>query len=482
MRTLLKRYKALSRIENYWWYCVVGITLFIVGISCNYIANTYTSRHVSEVVINDIVLDHIPSINVDDIFLEGAILLAIFVLILTFIKPTRIPFVGIAIACFFTVRSFFLVLTHLPIPPHDIAIQANNFLFKLAAGSGNDLFFSGHAGFPFLMTLLFWRNKWLRYLFLSSTVVLSTAVFLGHLHYSIDVFSAYFITFGTYRFAVWAFEKEHALFLKSMHKNEYSVAEKMSANKMFANSHATVDISVVIPALNEEKFIATCVSSLKKQDFSGTYEIIVVDNNSTDATGQVAKKHGAKVVVEKTRGVCVARQRGTTVAQGRIIVSTDADCVFPKTWLSTIYATYKNNPTAVAVTGPYQFTPKPAWGALWSKLWFSLVGSIYALTGKVLYVGASNFSFRKTAWKQVGEYNTRLAQGGDEYHLLLRLQSLGVVVFVKNNTVVTSSRRLKKGLFYTIFVTFLGYYLLDYIIASQITGKSVLGHYPAFRE
>jgi membrane-associated phospholipid phosphatase len=83
-------------------------------------------------------------------------------------------------------------------------------LFTLS--SGNDLFFSGHAGYPFLLALIFWQYKRFRYLFLFCSIGGAVAVIFGHLHYSIDVFSAYFITFGVFEMAKRFFRKEFGYF------------------------------------------------------------------------------------------------------------------------------------------------------------------------------------------------------------------------------------------------------------------------------
>src|SRR5450756_2383718 len=65
--------------------------------------------------------------------------------------------------------------------------------------------------------------------------------------------------------------------------------------------------SVVVPAYNESAFLGECLQSLASQDFSGTYEVIVIDNNSTDQTAKIARLHGATVVGEQHPGVCWAR-------------------------------------------------------------------------------------------------------------------------------------------------------------------------------
>jgi len=84
-------------------------------------------------------------------------------------------------------------------------------------------------------------------------------------------------------------------------------------------------VSVVIPAYNEEKAIKKTV-----KDFSKPYidEIIVVDNNSTDRTAEIAKKTGAKVVKETCQGYGYALRRGMKEAKGDIIILTEGDATF----------------------------------------------------------------------------------------------------------------------------------------------------------
>jgi hypothetical protein len=78
--------------------------------------------------------------------------------------------------------------------------------------SGNDLFFSGHTGLPFLIALIFWDHIYLRALFLGSSVVFGVIVLLSHLHYSIDVFSAFFITYSIYHIAIKLFQNDFDFF------------------------------------------------------------------------------------------------------------------------------------------------------------------------------------------------------------------------------------------------------------------------------
>lgn len=209
-------------------------------------------------------------------------------------------------------------------------------------------------------------------------------------------------------------------------------------------------ISVVIPAHNEERVIADCLTSLREQTYTNGVEIIVVDNNSTDSTADAARAHGATVYVEPKEGVCFARQRGTKEALGRIVVSADADTTYPYDWLRNIADAFLDNPDAVAVAGPCIFVKAPWWGGLYYNSLFGIVNFIFKLTGRLIFIPASNIAFKKEAWSG---YDTTLRRGGDEFALLSQLKKAGRVLFLYNNPVFTSSRRLEKGILFNLLVT-----------------------------
>ena len=85
--------------------------------------------------------------------------------------------------------------------------------------------------------------------------------------------------------------------------------------------------SIVIPAYNEEKYIAKCIESVKAAEkrVDGSVEIIVVANRCTDNTAAVAQEHGAKVIVSGDYGIAKARNAGAAQATGEILVTLDAD-------------------------------------------------------------------------------------------------------------------------------------------------------------
>ena len=239
----------------------------------------------------------------------------------------------------------------------------------------------------------------------------------------------------------------------------------------------TTRFSVVVPAHNEEDFLGNCLDSLLDQDYPGGYEIIVVDNNSTDGTAAVASARGVTVVSEPRPGVCWARQSGTSAAAGEIVVSTDADTVYGRDWLSRIDAAFLADSAVVAVAGPCRFTNAPWWGRIYAGGLFRSVNVLSKATGRVPYAAAANIAFRKASFCG---YDTRATQGGDELGLLRSLRGRGTVRFDAANPVFTSSRRMQRGLAYNFAVTFLFYYLIGYSL-NRMSGRTVVGMAPSFR-
>jgi hypothetical protein len=85
--------------------------------------------------------------------------------------------------------------------PTQIILDKNSFgfgLYDILFNSSNDFFFSGHTGLPFLMALVFWPEKFWRYFFIGTSIVLGASVLLTHFHYSIDVFAAPFIVYSLF--------------------------------------------------------------------------------------------------------------------------------------------------------------------------------------------------------------------------------------------------------------------------------------------
>jgi len=99
-------------------------------------------------------------------------------------------------------------------------------------------------------------------------------------------------------------------------------------------------ISLIIPAYNEERYLGRCLDSVKVQQLQ-PYEVIVVDNGSTDATAVIARQYDfVQVVSEPQRGRVFARNTGFSAARGDIIARIDADAILPPDWMARLDAHY----------------------------------------------------------------------------------------------------------------------------------------------
>jgi glycosyltransferase involved in cell wall biosynthesis len=211
--------------------------------------------------------------------------------------------------------------------------------------------------------------------------------------------------------------------------------------------------SIVIPAFNEEKFLPRCLESLKNQDFKD-FEIIVVDNNSTDKTADIAKKFGVTLLFEKNQGPAFARQKGFLNAKGKIIATTDADTILPKNWLSRIFEEFKKDKDLVAFGGSCDFYSGPISLKLASKfllkpflLFDKLISGSWSLMG-------CNMAIKKEAFFKVGGFNTSLKLNED-VEISHRLSKVGKVTLDPKFKVKTSGRRYRNGLIVGLSVYFL---------------------------
>lgn len=188
---------------------LVSLIFLSISLFINFYANVYTTLRASNYV-SDIILDNIPVFNVDFFFIEGFVLLWVYIAYLLLKTPNNIPFVVKSIALFILIRSIFITMTHIAPPLNHLQIDPQKIILDIT--SGNDLFFSSHTGLPLLIAFIYWENKRLRTIFLAATGFFAMIVLLAHLHYTIDVFGALFITFTIYHMALKFFPQDNKIF------------------------------------------------------------------------------------------------------------------------------------------------------------------------------------------------------------------------------------------------------------------------------
>ena len=203
-----------------------------------------------------------------------------------------------------------------------------------------------------------------------------------------------------------------------------------------------MDISLIIPAYNEEAAIGATLEAAIKSSRGKFKEIIVVDNASTDKTAEVAGRYpGVRVIREERKGTGHARQSGAEAASGEILAYVDADSHIPEGWVEYIERTFSRDPKVVFLSGAYRYHRQemgryPAWllDALW---WFALPA--YWITG---FIGnGGNCAMRATALKQIGGHDRNLAFYGDDTDVARRFHKVGKTLWRMNFNTYSSSRR-----------------------------------------
>lgn len=123
-------------------------------------------------------------------------------------------------------------------------------------------------------------------------------------------------------------------------------------NKSFDNSSAP-EVSVIVPVYNTSKFVKHCLISLIKQDFDRGYEIIVINDGSTDNSleivEEIAAQHGnIRVYSQKNGGLSAARNTGLDYARGKYVMFTDSDDYVSRQYISMMYRTAESSGADIA--------------------------------------------------------------------------------------------------------------------------------------
>lgn len=230
-------------------------------------------------------------------------------------------------------------------------------------------------------------------------------------------------------------------------------------------------LSVIIPARNEERYLSACLTSLAKQVDPPSHEVIVVDNNSTDRTAQIAAYFGVKVIRETTLGAPAARNAGAKVARGKNLVFLDADCIAPQKHLSAIHRFFQHHPKIDALVGGYVIYDAGSVAQWLSKEWnyylrmFRFQKKLFRRHGLL----SGNFAIRKYAFTNTGGFDEKLDNVlyAEDTEYAVRLQLMGYKLHLHPNLLVKSSyRRIKRALFTTSIVR--TFYTVKHLLRSSL--------------
>lgn len=175
-----------------------------------------------------------------------------------------------------------------------------------------------------------------------------------------------------------------------------------------------VNISVVVPFRNEERYIADCVRALESQSYPRElYEIIMVDSNSTDRSAEIAGRHaGVRLLREPAPGAYAARNRGIAEARGAIVALTDSDCAPRMDWLERI-AGAMSDTSLQLVQGCARFAAEAPGLSVLSDYEGEKAAFVFASGDReIYYASANNMAVRCSVFERAGRF-TELERGAD---------------------------------------------------------------------
>lgn len=207
-------------------------------------------------------------------------------------------------------------------------------------------------------------------------------------------------------------------------------------------------VSIVIPAFNEEKYIENTLFSLleSEQKTRIDYEVILVDNNSTDKTVKLAQKFkegmDLRIIKEERQGRGIARARGFEEAIGEIIFSADADTIFYTGWIEQLASELKGE--VVAVTTSCKIVDCSPLTNFIFNFFQPKTMTLYRLLLGHYWLNGFGFGILKSVYKKSGGFDRSL-QAQEDLDLAFRIAKLGKIKFI-NKAVIFSGRRFKQGL------------------------------------
>ena len=225
-------------------------------------------------------------------------------------------------------------------------------------------------------------------------------------------------------------------------------------------AETSLKVSVIVPVRNEEQRLAALVNDMMAQDYpKKDFELIFMDDHSDDRTKQVIHSFVEVFSWEGIRYISLADftgregkkaaiETGVEKASGALIVTTDADCRFPKTWLSAIAAYYQSRKPKILLAPVKMNSGGSLFGNLQSLEFASLVATSAgsASAGFPLLANGANLAFEKEAFLQAGGYSSnRQYSSGDDIFLLQSMKKqfgTKAVQYIKSPAAMVSTPAL----------------------------------------
>lgn len=228
--------------------------------------------------------------------------------------------------------------------------------------------------------------------------------------------------------------------------------------------------NIIIPTLNEEKYLPLLLKSIRKQNFQD-YEIIVADAGSQDKTLEIAKKYGCKII--KGGSVAKGRNEGAKIAQGNILLFLDADVVLISSdFLEELLKKFRKRNLDVA---SFPVFPK---GNVVDKIVYGIYNFWARLTQSFLAHATEVILIKKEIHQRIGGFDEEIKIAED--HAYVRKASkFGKYGFLKIEPVLTSARRFERDGRFKTYLKYLlaGLYMLFFGPVKSNIFKYKFNHY-----
>jgi GT2 family glycosyltransferase len=198
-------------------------------------------------------------------------------------------------------------------------------------------------------------------------------------------------------------------------------------------------ISVVVCSCNGERTLRQCFEGLSRLEYP-TFEVIVVDDGSSDGTADLGREYGFRVISTERRGLGNARNTGLEAATGEIVAYLDDDAYPDAHWLSYLAVTFLRTSHA-AVGGPN--IPPPGDGALATCVANAPGGPVQVLLSdaEAEHIPGCNAAFRKDTLEAIGGFDAQFRVAGDDVDICWRLRERDLTVGFSPSAVVWHHRR-----------------------------------------
>ncbi len=200
-------------------------------------------------------------------------------------------------------------------------------------------------------------------------------------------------------------------------------------------------ISVIVAAYNESRTLRECLKSLESLIYPGEYEIIVVDDGSTDDTPVILNEFSdIQVITQPNKGLSAARNAGIEAATGEITAFTDADCFADPDWLYHIVIAMERD-SVVGVGGPNLTPDENRLAAQCVSLAPGQPTHVLLNHNEAEHIPGCNMAFRRDVLLEINGFDTDFRKAGDDVDLIWRLQDLNYKIGFSTAAFVWHHRR-----------------------------------------